>query len=98
MRWPYTGGFGMQLGDARTYSYWDAGTGTVDFSEPHATVEMGHPPESTRYTWQSAPPPTARNSASPSASLPRPGPPALKAKTPTSTLQPLTPRSPLLLS
>lgn len=55
MRWPYTGGFGMQLGDARTYSYWDAGTGTVDFSEPHATVEMGHPPEPTRYTWQSAP-------------------------------------------
>ncbi len=35
--------------------YWDAGTGEIDFSEPHATVEMGNPTEPTRYTWQSAP-------------------------------------------
>jgi len=35
--------------------YWDAGTGTVDFTEPLATVEMGLPTTATSYTWQSGP-------------------------------------------
>jgi len=35
--------------------YWDAGTGAVDHSEPHATVTMGGPTSATRYTWDSAP-------------------------------------------
>lgn len=35
--------------------YWDAGTGAVDFSAPHATVLMNHPMKATRYTWQSGP-------------------------------------------
>jgi hypothetical protein len=35
--------------------YWDAGTGAVDFSAPHATVPMNHPTKATRYTWQSSP-------------------------------------------
>lgn len=35
--------------------YWDAGTGEIDFSTPHATVVMGHPTVATRYTWQSDP-------------------------------------------
>jgi len=30
--------------------YWDAGTGTADFSEPHATVEMGYPTRATRFS------------------------------------------------
>jgi len=33
--------------------YWDAGTGVMDFTEPHATVPMNHPTKATRYTWQS---------------------------------------------
>jgi hypothetical protein len=37
-----------------TRIYWDAGTGCVDFSEPHATVPMNHPTKAIRYTWQSA--------------------------------------------
>ncbi len=48
-------GSGAQGAAAEARIYWDAGTGEVDFSEPHATVEMGHPTEATRYTWQSAP-------------------------------------------
>jgi hypothetical protein len=35
--------------------YWDAGTGEIDFSAPHATVPMDNPTSATRYTWQSAP-------------------------------------------
>ncbi len=35
--------------------YWDGGTGEIDFSAPHAIVEMGRPTDPTRYTWQSAP-------------------------------------------
>jgi hypothetical protein len=35
--------------------YWDAGSGEIDFSAPHATVPMNHPTVATRYTWQSAP-------------------------------------------
>jgi len=35
--------------------YWDAGSGAVDFSAPHATVPMNHPTTATRYTWQSEP-------------------------------------------
>ena len=33
----------------------DAGTGTVDFAEPLATVPVNHSTKATRYTWQSAP-------------------------------------------
>ena len=33
--------------------YWDAGTGTVDFDEPHATVAMGGPTAEASYDWES---------------------------------------------
>ena len=33
--------------------YWDAGTGEMDWSAPHATVTMNNPTEATRYSWQS---------------------------------------------
>jgi len=33
--------------------YWDAGTGTMDWSEPYATVAMGGPSSATRFTWTS---------------------------------------------
>jgi len=46
---------GAQGAAAEARIYWDAGTGQIDFSEPHATVPMGHPTEATRYTYQSAP-------------------------------------------
>ncbi len=35
--------------------YWDAGTGTMDWSAPLATVAMGGPISATRYTWQTVP-------------------------------------------
>mgnify|MGYP006289656023 CR=1 FL=1 len=35
--------------------YWDAGTGEVDLTEPHATVPMNNPAEAARFTWQSEP-------------------------------------------
>ena len=35
--------------------YWDAGTGEIDFTAPHATVPMNSPMKATRYTWQSEP-------------------------------------------
>ncbi len=35
--------------------YWDAGTGEVDFTAPHAIVPMDNPTSATRYTYQSAP-------------------------------------------
>jgi len=35
--------------------YWDAGTGAVDYSAPHATVSLGNPTSAARYTYQSAP-------------------------------------------
>ncbi|MFP4028630.1 MAG: hypothetical protein ACLFWL_12635 [Candidatus Brocadiia bacterium] len=34
--------------------YWDDGTGTMDWSSPHATVSLGGPTEADRYTWESA--------------------------------------------
>ncbi len=37
-----------------TRIYWDAGTGALDFSEPHVTVEMGHQTAAARYAWRSA--------------------------------------------
>ena len=33
--------------------YWDAGTGEMDWSAPHATVAMNNPAEAARYSWQS---------------------------------------------
>ena len=35
--------------------YWDAGTGTLDYSTPKATVSMGGPASATRYSWQTSP-------------------------------------------
>jgi hypothetical protein len=35
--------------------YWDAGTGEIDFSQPHATVLMNSPTNAARFTWQSLP-------------------------------------------
>lgn len=39
---------GAQAAEARIY--WDAGTGTIDWSAPKATVPMNHPTAATRYT------------------------------------------------
>ena len=35
--------------------YWEAGSGEIDWTAPHATVLMNHPIRATRYTWQSEP-------------------------------------------
>ena len=35
--------------------YWDAGTGTIDWSAPVATVAMNGPTSATRYAWQTGP-------------------------------------------
>jgi hypothetical protein len=34
--------------------YWDAGTGTMDWDEPHATVALSHPTSAARGSWTSA--------------------------------------------
>jgi len=46
------------LGPGAAYEgriHWDAGTGEIDWTAPHATVPMNHPTSATRYTWQSTP-------------------------------------------
>jgi hypothetical protein len=46
---------GAQGAAAEARIYWDAGSGTVDFSAPHATVPMGQPTSAARFTWLSVP-------------------------------------------
>jgi hypothetical protein len=57
VRWLYDPAF-EYLGPGAAHEarvYWDAGTGAVDLSAPHAIVPMNHPAKASRYTWQSAP-------------------------------------------
>jgi hypothetical protein len=47
-------GFGGQAGAAHEARlYWDAGTGTVDFGTPVATVALDHPKTADWWSWQS---------------------------------------------